>query len=167
MAAVSPAATARTVPSCDSLSRSPRAPMTDNPIQIALVDDDAAVLDALRLYLERQRVLRSCFTTADSFLKARECAPPFDCVVADVRMPGMSGLDLVRHLDEETVEVPVILISGHGDIDMAVGAMKLGAFDFLEKPFDERRLLKSIHHAVRLGRQKLSKMTEFNDLKSR
>src|SRR3546814_6350020 len=72
-----------------------------------------------------------------------------DCVVADVRMPGLSGLDLVRHLACHETAPPIVLITGHGDIDMAVAAIKLGADDFIEKPFDEARLLESIHKDAR------------------
>ena len=68
-------------------------------------------------------------------------------------MPGMSGLDLVHRLKDERVAAPVILITGHGDVDMAVAAIKIGAFDFIEKPFDEARLLASIRNAVAKGRQ--------------
>jgi two-component system response regulator FixJ len=72
----------------------------------------------------------------------------FDCIVSDVRMPGMSGLDLVRSLKGSGVSAPVILITGHGDVDMAVAAIKVGAFDFIEKPFDEVRLLDSVRNAM-------------------
>ena len=84
----------------------------------------------------------TCFATADVFVATQQ-SPPFDCVVADVRMPGLSGIDLVRRFAEEGRATPIVLITGHGDIDMAVAAIKLGAFDFIEKPFDESRLLES------------------------
>lgn len=117
-------------------------------IRVALVDDDAAVLDALRLYLERNGILVSSFSTADAFLAILGNANSIDCIVADVRMPGMSGIDLVRDMRGRNDELPIILITAHGDIDMAVSAIKLGAFDFIEKPFDESRLLDSIRNAV-------------------
>ncbi len=118
-------------------------------MRVALIEDDSAVLDSLRLYLERKGVAASCFATADSFLTAGAApAGRYDCVVADVRMPGMSGLDLVRELAAQAIAVPIILITGHGDIGMAVNAIKGGAFDFIEKPFDESRLLDSIRNAV-------------------
>jgi two-component system response regulator FixJ len=141
--------------------------MDSEAIQIALIDDDSAVLDALRLYFERQGVLASCFLSVNAFLAAKDSAEPFDCIVADVRMPGMSGLDLVRHLAAATAAVPVILISGHGDIEMAVRALKLGVFDFLEKPFDEARLFSSIHLAIRESREKIDGTAEFRELRSR
>lgn len=116
-------------------------------MHVALIDDDPAVLDSLALYLRRQAVAVTCFTTADVFVAARQDLS-FDCVVADVRMPGLSGIDLVRRFAEEGRAMPIILITGHGDVDMAVAAIKLGAFDFIEKPFDESRLLDSIRNAT-------------------
>ncbi|HET7806694.1 MAG TPA: response regulator [Pseudolabrys sp.] len=116
-------------------------------MHVALIDDDPAVLDSLALYLKRQAIAVTCFDTADAFIATGQNLP-FDCVVADVRMPGLSGIDLVRRFGEEGSAMPIILITGHGDIDMAVAAIKLGAFDFIEKPFDESRLLESIRSAT-------------------
>ena len=82
-------------------------------------------------------------------------------------MPGMSGLDLVHHLNTRGFIRPIILITGHGDIDMAVSAIKIGAFDFIEKPFDENRLLASIRNAVEHGRQQMSDAAELEKLQSR
>jgi two-component system response regulator FixJ len=116
-------------------------------MHVALIDDDPAVLDSLALYLKRQAVAVTCFATAEDFIATRQ-GLPFDCVIADVRMPGLSGIDLVRRFAEEGRITPIILITGHGDIDMAVAAIKLGAFDFIEKPFDESRLFESIRNAT-------------------
>ena len=138
-----------------------------DPIHIALIDDDEAVLDSLALYLARQDVKASGFTTAEGFLAALDRAEPFDCVVSDVRLPGTSGLDLVRLLVERRLAAPIILITGHGDIDMAVSAIKIGAFDFIEKPFDEARLLASIRNAVEKGRRQASDAAEIDELRSR
>ena len=117
-------------------------------LHIAVVDDEEAVLDSLRLYFDRQGVEASCFASADAFLAGITGGQRFDCIVSDVRMPGMSGLDMVRSLKGSGVSSPVILITGHGDVDMAVAAIKVGAFDFIEKPFDEARLLDSIRTAI-------------------
>src|SRR5665811_1746476 len=100
-------------------------------------------------------------------IRDRDYSAQLDCVVADVRMPGMSGLDLVRRFANEGIPVPVILITGHGDIDMAVAAIKLGAFDFIEKPFDESRLLESIENATGDARRKQYATAELSDLRSR
>jgi FixJ family two-component response regulator len=124
-------------------------------IHVALVDDDAAVRDSLQLFLTRRQLKVTCFETAEQFLKARDGYESFHCIVTDVRMPGMSGLDLVNYLIDRGWIRPIIVITGHGDVDMAVSAVKAGAFDFIEKPFDESRLLASIRDAVEKGRQRL------------
>jgi two-component system response regulator FixJ len=136
-------------------------------LHVALIDDDAAVLDALRYYLARQSIRTSTFQAAREFLEALDRHEQFDCVVSDVRMPGMSGLDLMKHLNERGYAGPVILITGHGDVDMAVGAIKNGAFDFIEKPFDEARLLTSIRQGAERMRQNKSEAAEIDELQTR
>ena len=136
-------------------------------LHVALIDDDAAVLDALRYYLARQSIRTSTFQAAREFLEALDRHEQFDCVVSDVRMPGMSGLDLMKYLNERGYAGPVILITGHGDVDMAVGAIKNGAFDFIEKPFDEARLLTSIRQGAERMRQNKSEAAEIDELQSR
>jgi two-component system, LuxR family, response regulator FixJ len=143
------------------------APIMTERIHIALIDDDEAVLDSLRLYFARQDIETSCFQAAMDFLVAIERGEQFDCVVSDVRMPGMSGLDLVHHLNEQNFVLPMILITGHGDVDMAVAAIKVGAFDFIEKPFDEVRLLASIRNAVENGRRREDDATELKKWQDR
>lgn len=126
------------------------------PIQIALIDDDGAVLDSLSLYFASQKVAATGFPAAAEFLAALGQDKRFDCIVSDVRMPGMSGLDLVRELKSRNVDVPIVLITGHGDVDMAVAAIKVGAADFIEKPFDESRLLASVRAAIAESQQRES-----------
>jgi len=134
---------------------------------IAVIDDDEAVLDSLRLYFARQDVETSCFASSQDFLAATRSGQRFDCIVSDVRMPGMSGLDLVQHLKGAGLTAPVILITGHGDVDMAVAAIKVGAFDFIEKPFDEARLLASIRNALNNMQQPEIDAVELEKLQSR
>ena len=140
--------------------------MTD-PVRIALIDDDAAVLDSLRLYLLRQNLDTSCFSSAEDFLSSLDNAARFDCVVSDVRMPGMSGLDLLDRLAVWRVRSPVILITGQGDVDMAVKAMKAGALDFVEKPFDETHLLESIRNSLERNRKQARDTAEMDELRSK
>lgn len=134
-------------------------------MRVALIDDDLAVLDSLKLYLERQGISVACFASADAFIAGGD--EGLDCVVADVRMPSLSGLDLVRRFAAEHRTAPVILITGHGDVDMAVAAIKLGAFDFIEKPFDESRLLEAIRNATIDAQQKQATAAEHADLRAR
>jgi two-component system, LuxR family, response regulator FixJ len=136
-------------------------------IHIAVIDDDEAVLDSLRLYFARQNIDSACFAAAGEFLAAVKRGQRFDCIVSDVRMPGLTGLDLIRRLQDERVTTPVILITGHGDVDMAVAAIKIGAFDFIEKPFDEARLLASIRNAVDKKRQPDIDSAELEKLRAR
>ena len=134
---------------------------------VALIDDDAAVLDSLQLYLERQGMVTSSFSSASEFLAALGSNGRFDCAVADVRMPAMSGLELVQRLAAEANNIPVILITGHGDVEMAVAAIKLGAFDFIEKPFDEARLLGSIRTAIDASQRTQENAAELSELRER
>ena len=113
---------------------------------IALIDDDAAVLDSLRMVLANRGMQVECFSSAESFLPRAETSPA--CIVSDVRMPGLSGLELQNELHARAVTTPLILITGHGDIAMAVRAIKAGAFEFIEKPFDNEVLLDAIRRAV-------------------
>lgn len=137
------------------------------PIHIAVIDDDEPVLDSLRLYFTRQGIETSCFASAQDFLAAIARGARFDCIVSDVRMPGMSGLDLVHRLKSEGLSAPVVLITGHGDVDMAVAAIKIGAFDFIEKPFDEARLLASIRNAIDKKRPPEGDGAELEELRAR
>lgn len=136
------------------------------PTHVAVVDDDAAILDALRLYFLGAGVATSCFETAEAFLAAVDRGEHFDCIVSDVRMPGMSGLELVRQIATRRRSYPIILITGHGDVDMAVAAIKSGAFDFLEKPFDESRLLDIIRSAAGIFRDERKEQRSVEELLS-
>ena len=135
--------------------------------RIAVIDDDEAVLDALRLYFARQNLDTSCFADAEAFLACIKRGQRFDCIVCDVRMPKMSGFELVKRLKAASFNAPIILITGHGDIDMAVAAIKVGAFDFIEKPFDEARLLASIQNALNKMQQPEIDAVELEKLQSR
>jgi len=141
-------------------------PMTE-PIHIALVDDDAAVLDSLRLYCARHHVTTSCFDSAEALLADLDGGTLPECIVSDIRMPGMSGLDLLHSLKERRVSAPLILITAVVELAMAVSAIKKGAFDFIEKPFDEAHLLTSVQTAVQVRRQQARDEAEIEKLRSR
>lgn len=120
--------------------------------RVYVVDDDNAVRDALQLLLRTAEVDVEAFPSADAFLAGADLASCC-CVLLDIRMPGMTGTALHDELLRRGVRVPVIFITGHGDIPMAVEAMRKGAFDFIEKPFDEEQLLARVLEALEL-RQK-------------
>lgn len=117
---------------------------------VALIEDDEAILNSLSQLLATRGITVRCYPTAEGFLESFG-TEPLDCVISDIRMPGMSGLELHSELRKRDASVPMILITGHGDIAMAVSAIKDGAFDFIEKPFDTGRLVESIGLAVEQG----------------
>ncbi len=125
--------------------------MPDDPVRatIFVADDDEAVLDSLRLLLDGHGYAVAGFASGEALLEALDApdAAP-DCAVVDVRLPGLSGLELQQRLLQRNRDLPVIIITGHGDIDMAVRALKAGAFDFIEKPFDDGRLLDGLADAL-------------------
>lgn len=114
---------------------------------VFLVDDDEAVRDSLALLLNSMGYATAGYATAQQFLSDFRPDRP-GCLIADVRMPGMSGLELQAHLAAQGVILPVIVITGHGDVAMAVAALKSGAADFIEKPFDDQALIASVRHAL-------------------
>lgn len=121
-------------------------------MNVALIDDDDAVLKSLRMLLQHRGLIVHCFPSVESFLESAGY-DACDCVVSDVRLPGMSGLDLQHELKRRKPSVPLILITGHGDVDMAVAAIKQGAIDFIEKPFDDDRLVASIGDAIKRAKK--------------
>ena len=119
--------------------------MANEPV-IYVVDDDEAIRDSLMFLLEAAGYAARVYASAEAFLAAGGVGE--GVLITDVRMPGMSGLDLVNRLTDERFSLPIIMITGHGDIPLAVEAMKAGVADFIEKPFDDELLLKSIEAAL-------------------
>jgi two-component system, LuxR family, response regulator FixJ len=126
--------------------------MTSEPT-IFVVDDDQAMRTSLKWLIESTGMQVRTFDSADAFLAAYYpgCA---GCLLLDVRMPGMSGLELQNYMAREGYRLPVIIITGHGDVGMAVKAMKAGAADFIEKPFHDEDLLGSIRNALDLDQRR-------------
>ena len=135
-------------------------------MMVALIDDDEAVLDSLQMALESRNIHVRCFVSAEAFLASLDEKRP-RCVVSDVRMPGWSGIDLQHALKARDAALPLILITGHGDIPMAVNAIKEGAFDFIEKPFDYERLIESIVKAIEHGDRAQTAKAQIVDLAQR
>jgi two-component system, LuxR family, response regulator FixJ len=121
--------------------------MTAQSPIVFIVDDDAAVRNSLRLLVKSVGLSAAVFVSAQELLVSYDPHQP-GCLVLDVRMPGMSGLELQQQLNLRGAVIPVIFISGHGDIPMAVEAMQNGAFDFLQKPFRDQDLIDRIQRAL-------------------
>lgn len=118
---------------------------------VFIVDDDAAVRQGLGALLGAKGYRVEPYESAEAFLARAALDRVPACLLADIRMPGMSGLELQRQLKQRAVALPVIVITGHGDVPQAVAALKAGAVDFLEKPFDSDQLLAAVTEALRLA----------------
>ncbi len=118
-----------------------------NEPTVFIVDDDQAVARSLRWLIESVLLKVETFASAQAFLDGYAAAKP-GCLVLDVRMPGMSGIELQERLTAQRIRVPIIFITGHGDVQMAVRAVQAGAFDFIEKPFNDQDLLDRIQRAI-------------------
>lgn len=115
---------------------------------VAIIDDDEPVRDSLSLMLSNHGFGVCSFASAEQFLPALQANEIPSCIVCDIRMPGMSGLELQKELAKKWPMIPLVLITGHGDVAMAVAALKAGARDFIEKPFSPDRLIASISSAI-------------------
>jgi two-component system, LuxR family, response regulator FixJ len=125
--------------------------MPSDDVVVHVIDDDEAARDSLAFLLRSAEITVQTHDSAPAFLAALPSAS-CRCIITDVRMPQMSGIDLMQRLREMSVDIPVIVITGHGDVPLAVQAMKMGAADFLEKPFDDDVMIASVRSA--LGRAK-------------
>ena len=119
----------------------------DNKPMVHIVDDDEAVRNALSLLMAADEIPAKAYESAEDFLN-QHAKSNMGCLLLDVRMPGMNGLQLLNELNRQNVSIPVIFITGHGDVSMAVQAMKAGATDFIEKPFDNEYLLNRVHNCL-------------------
>ena len=125
----------------------------DEQDTVFLIDDDPSVRDSLTLLLSLKGIRTQPFATAESFIETYR--PEWrGCVLTDLRMPGMTGLELQEALRERHIEVPVVVLTAHGDVATARAALKNGAFDFLEKPIDDAMLLDVLHNALRVDRER-------------
>lgn len=136
---------------------------------VFVVDDDPAMRESLRWLIESVGLQVKTFPTAQEFLTKYESDKP-GCLVLDVRMPGLSGLDLQQELSKRAISLPIIMITGYAEVPMAVRALKAGAIDFIEKPFSDQVLLDRIQQAIesdREARRERAGRTEFSMLLSR
>lgn len=133
---------------------------------VCIIDDDEAIRESLRLLLYANDLHSVGYASADAFLDEEEPAS-FDCMLLDIRMPGTDGLDLFQILKRRQNAAPVIFITGHGDIPLAVSAIKQGAFDFLTKPFQAGELLTKVHAAVDHFRREQQHLLEVQELQAK
>jgi len=131
---------------------------TDENGTVFLIDDDPAIRDSLSLLLSLKGVRTQPFANAESFIETYRPDWP-GCVLTDLRMPGMTGLELQAVLRERQIEVPVVVLTAHGDVATARAALKNGAFDFLEKPIDDVMLVEVLRNALRADRERRAAVT--------
>jgi FixJ family two-component response regulator len=139
--------------------------MSDEPT-VFVVDDDRAMRKSLRWLLESVELHVETFESAREFLDKYDIHRP-GCVVLDVRMPGMSGLELQDHLRSQGIDIPIIIITAYGDVPMAVRAMKAGALDFIEKPVCDQVLLEHIHGALEVDQKRRQVRTNSREVTER
>lgn len=133
---------------------------------VCIIDDDEAIRESLRLLLFAEDLQSIIFESADAYL-GEETSPVCDCMLLDIRMPGTDGLELFSILKKRHLPFPVIFITGHGDIPLAVSAIKRGAFDFLTKPFQEGELLSKVRSAISHFQVDRKHLEELRELQAR
>ena len=139
--------------------------MSEAQALVVVIDDDPDIRNALQGLLETVDLQAALFATASEFLASKRPQGPC-CIVVDVRLPGLSGLDFQQELARENIPIPVIFITGHGDIPMSVRAMKAGAVEFLTKPLRDQDLLDAIQAALRHDRARLEDERKVADLRN-
>jgi FixJ family two-component response regulator len=140
--------------------------MTAAEAMVFVVDDDVGTRESLKNLIRSVGLRVEAFASAQDFLSSTRPDVP-GCLVLDVRLPGLSGLDLQKRMAEVELEVPIVFISGHGDIPMSVRAMKAGAVEFLTKPFRDQELLDAIQQALERDRNARQQRAEIAELRSR
>lgn len=136
--------------------------MNDANATVFLVDDDPAIRDSLTLMIEQEGFAIKAFESADAFLTAYQ-PEPFGCAIIDIRMPGMDGMQLQEALNNLNIMLPIIFLTGHGDIPKSVKAIKAGAVDFLTKPVTREKLMASVQAAIQESRKRLSENSHHQD----
>ena len=137
--------------------------MTISDAAVFVVDDDALIRDSLKQLVKSVGLQVETFSSTQAFLDTELPDTP-SCLILDIRMPGLSGLDLQDELVKRGISIPIIFITGHGTVPMSVRAMKAGAVDFLQKPFEDQELLDIIHHAIEQNKQTRIYQTEINEI---
>src|SRR5215471_21298159 len=133
---------------------------------VYVIDDDDAARESLEFLLRSANFSVTSYDSGTAFVRSL-AQIAFGCVITDVRMPGLGGIELLRHLKEVDVNLPVIVITGHGDVPIAVEAMKLGAVDFFEKPFDGDKIIAAVQSALSDWRKDADRDAERRELQER
>jgi FixJ family two-component response regulator len=141
-------------------------PMPESDALIAIVDDDLSVREGLGSLIWSAGWRVESFSSAQEFLAHPRTEVP-NCLVLDLQLPGLSGLDLQKRMAEVGLEIPIVFLTGHGNIPASVKAMKAGAVEFLTKPFDDQELLQAIHEAIERDRRRRQQRSEMDELRSR
>lgn len=141
--------------------------MSENSFSVFIVDDDQSIRSSLTMLLESAGYHVECFSSAIEFLESGIIHSKDSCIVLDVKMSGITGLDLQKELTSINCITPIIFITGHGDIPMSVQAMKDGAVNFLPKPFDDDQLLDSISEALSMARETHEKKSRIEQIKQK
>jgi len=141
-------------------------PMTESPSIVLVVDDDISVRESLEALLRNEGLGVETFVSAQEFLSRPPVTVP-SCLVLDISLPGLNGLDLQKRVAVERNEMPIIFITGHGDIPVTVQAMKAGAVEFLTKPFNDEILLNAIRNALVRSKTLFDRSAEIKALKAR
>jgi RNA polymerase sigma factor (sigma-70 family) len=139
--------------------------MSMEPI-VFVVDDDQAIRSSLKWLIESVGLQVEVYASADEFMGSYYPGRA-GCLLLDVRMPGMSGLELQEHFARNDIPIPIIIITGHGDVPMAVRAMKAGAIDFIDKPFNDELLLESIRNALAVDQQQRERQSRRAEIAAR
>jgi two-component system, LuxR family, response regulator FixJ len=140
--------------------------MKEKPPTVFVVDDDSGVRSSIRMLLKSIGIAATSLASAQEFLDAFDSSQP-GCLVLDIRMPGMSGMELQQQLSLQGAIIPVIFITGHGDIPMAVEAMQHGAFDFLQKPFRDQDLIDRIQKALARDRETRTALQKHSQIREK
>lgn len=133
---------------------------------VFVVDDDLAMRNSLKWLIETIGIKVETFASADEFIRSYYPGRS-GCLLLDIRMPGMNGLELQEHFNQQNIKIPVIIITGHGDVPMSVRAMKAGAVDFIEKPFNDELLLDSIRNALTIDNEQRTQQAEKSEIAAR
>ncbi len=140
--------------------------MNTDEATVFIVDDDCAVRDSLMLMIEQENIKVQTYSNAQDFLDTYQ-NEVYGCAILDIRMPGLDGMQLQQEMNRRNIKLPIIFLTGHGDIPLSVKAVKAGAVDFLTKPVTRESLLSAVHSAIFESQRLITQLTNGEDARSR